>query len=472
MIHLTLLHTNDIHARIDPLLRIATLIRRIRSQVKAAGGYCTVWDGGDAEDTIWLESSATKGSAMMALLHSIGYDLAVLGNATPLRYGPQPIENLAERFGRPLLGANMLDVATGRPVAGLEPYVIQAFGDFKMGVIGLTAPMPSYAFFNTITLGDPLAMLPGLIAKVRSRGAQTVALLSHLASPTDQRIAEQVAGLDLIIGGHDHAKLYPPLVVNGVLIAQAGSLGQFLGRLDLEIDPATGKIAAHTGELIEVGEDIPPDPEAAAALEAERERVRQMLQRVIGELHAPMDKADDRQCAAGNLLADMLLDRVRGAQVALAVICHWTAGLDAGRLTLGALNNALRSTANPARAELSGEQILQFLRQALRPDNAARTLPPLRGAPVGMPHVAGMRVRYDPQTFEPVEVRIGDEPLQPERRYVVAATDLEFSDILNYLVIPFDQVEYEVPIIMPEVMEEYIAKHSPLDAPSENRITT
>ncbi|MBN1890215.1 MAG: bifunctional metallophosphatase/5'-nucleotidase [Thermoflexales bacterium] len=471
MIHLTILHTNDIHARVEPLSRIATLVKRIRGEVETAGGYCTVWDGGDAEDTIWLESSATKGGAMMAVLRSAGYDLAVLGNATPLRYGPQAIGNLAERFGRPLLGANMLDAATGQPVAGLEPYTVQTFGDLKLGVIGLTDPMPFYSFFDTITLGNPLSVLPGLIAQARSRGAQTVALLSHLGSPKDKMLAEQVSGLDLIIGGHDHLKLSPPLVVNGVVIAQAGDYGQFLGRLDLEIDPTTGKITGHTGELIPVGEDIPPEPETVAALETERERMQQMMQRVIGELRAPIDKADDRQCAAGNLLADILLDRVKGAHVALAMVCHWTTGLDAGPLTLGALNSALRSTGNPARAELSGEQIRQFLRQALKPDNAARTLRPLRGVPVGMPHVAGMWVRYDPESFEPVEVRIGGEPLQAERKYVVAATDLEFSEILNYLVVPDQQVEYEVPTIVPEVMEEYVAKYSPLGAPSEGRIT-
>jgi 5'-nucleotidase len=472
MIHLTILHTNDIHARIEPLTRIATLLKRIRGEVETAGGYCTVWDGGDAEDTVWLESSATKGSAMMAVLRSAGYDLAVLGNATPLRYGPQAIEELAKRFGRPLLGANMMDAASGRLVAGLEPYTLQTFGDFKLGVIGLTDPMPFYSFFDTITLGDPLTVLPGLIAQLRSRGAQTVALLSHLGSPKDKMLAEQVNGLDLIIGGHDHVKLYPPLVVNGIVIAQAGDWGQFLGRLDLEIDPATGKLARHTGELIPVGEDIPPDPETVAAIEMERERVQQMMQHVIGELRAPIDKADDRQCAAGDLLADMLLDRVEGAHVALAMVCHWTTGLDAGPLTLGALNDALRSTANPAWAELSGEQILQFLRQALKPDNAARLLRPMRGVPVGMPHVAGMRVRYDPESFEPVDVQIDGEALQAERKYMVAATDLEFSEILNYLVIPDQKVEYEVPIIMPEVMEEYIAKRSPLSAPSGGRITT
>jgi hypothetical protein len=47
------------------------------------------------------------------------------------------------------------------------------------------------------------------------------------------------------------------------------------------------------------------------------------------------------------------------------------------------------------------------------------------------------------------------------RKYIVAATDMEFSEWVGYLAIPDEQVEYEVPIIMPEVLEEYVAKRSP-----------
>jgi 2',3'-cyclic-nucleotide 2'-phosphodiesterase (5'-nucleotidase family) len=194
------------------------------------------------------------------------------------------------------------------------------------------------------------------------------------------------------------------------------------------------------------------------------------MQRVIGELRAPLDLADDRQCAAGNLLADALLDRVQGAQIAMTVTGHWTTGLEAGPLTLGALNAAIRSPANPAEVNVTGAQIAGFLQAALKPENASRRLRVLRGVAVGMPHIAGMRVRYDPASFELVEARVGDEPLELDRHYVVAATDLEFYDFMGYLVIPAEQIRFEVPTIMPEVLEDYIARRSPLGAPDANRI--
>ena len=95
---------------------------------------------------------------------------------------------------------------------------------------------------------------------------------------------------------------------------------------------------------------------------------------------------------------------------------------------------------------------------------------PLRGVAVGMPHVAGMTSRYNPQLLDIVGARVGGEPLQLDRKYVVAAIDLEFYDFVDYLAIPQEQIGYEVPTIMPEVMEDFIVRHSPVSAPVGNRI--
>lgn len=468
---LTILHTNDLHGRVEQLARIATLAKGIRREVKGLGGHCALWDAGDAEDPTLLESNLTKGSAVMALLRGAGYELAALGNATPLRYGPQAIAGLAARFGRPLLGANMFDPATNQLVAGLEPYALLSFGPLRVGVIGLTAPLSLYSFF-TLRLDEPLAILPGLIAEVRARGARIVVCLSHLGSAADKQIAEQVRGLDLIIGAHDHVALESPLVVNGTLIAQAGDYGRYLGRLDLEIDEATGRIGNYRGALLPVGADIPPDADFEGVLEGERARVRELTVRVLGELLEPLEVAFERECAAGNLAADVLLERVKGAEIALTVAGHWRHGLAAGQLSVGALYAAMRSTANPARVELTGAQIVEFLRAALKPENAARQPRPLRGVPVGLPHVAGITAQYDAAAGQPRlrDVRVWGESLVMDRRYIVAGTDLEFSDVLGYLVVPERDIAYEIPTILPEVMEEYILRRSPLSAPARERI--
>ncbi len=465
MTKLTILHTNDLHGRIHQLMRIATVARRIRREVESSGGYCLFVDAGDAEDAILLESAMTKGSAVMAMLRGAGYELEALGNASPLRYGPQCVKALAEYFGRPLLCANMFDPDTQQLVEGLAPFSIRRFGDTTIGIIGLTDPMPQYSFFK-MKLGDPLTMLPDLIDQVRSHGAQTIVLLSHLSSKKDQAVAEQITGLDLIIGGHDHKAFNPPLVANNTIIAQAGEHGRWLGRIDLEIEDA-GKIIQHHGELIPIGEEIPIDLDTQAAVEAQRGRVHQLRQREIGVTSDPIEVAHDQECAAGDWLADVLRERTK-SEVAVALSGHWNTGLEAGPITVGMLYAANRSSANPGRARLTGERLLHFIREALKPENMRRTPQGLRGVPIGFPHVSGMTVQIDNDS---IEAMIDGKPLQLDRTYLVGGTDLEFSDLVGYLNLPNEQVDYEVPTIVPEVLEEYIAAHTPVEMPPANRMT-
>jgi 2',3'-cyclic-nucleotide 2'-phosphodiesterase (5'-nucleotidase family) len=470
MPHLTILHTNDLHGRVEQLTRIATLVRRIRREVEAAGGLCLFVDAGDAEDTTLLESSLTKGSSMNAMLRGAGCDYVALGNSIPLRYGPQAIADMAKHLGRPLVCANFCD-ERGEIVAGLEPFAIHEFDSIKLGIVGLTAPIAAYASFFKLQVAQPETILPTLIEKAKARGAKTILLLSHLASNVDQALAEKIPGVDIIIGGHDHKEI-PPMDVNGTVIAQAGDFGRLLGRLDLEVDPVSGKVTHFEGTLLPVDESVPPDAHAVAAVEAEQARAREIMNRVVGTLSQPFDLADNCECAVGDLLADALLERVKGTEIALALAGHWETGLESGALTQGQLFAANRSTANPAKVELTGEQILQFLRAALKPGNAAQAPHSLRGRKMGLPHVAGLTIRYDPSNLETIEVRVGSQPLQGDQKYVVAATDMEFSDIYGYLVIPDEQVEYEVPTIMPEVLEEYIAHHSPIAPAALGRIRT
>jgi 2',3'-cyclic-nucleotide 2'-phosphodiesterase (5'-nucleotidase family) len=204
-------------------------------------------------------------------------------------------------------------------------------------------------------------------------------------------------------------------------------------------------------------------------VEAERQRALERMSQKIGTLASPFELSDERECAAGNLLADALLERIGRAELALVLAGHWEEGLQAGELTQGTLFTAIRSTANPTWTTLSGEQILGFLREALKPENAARQLHALRGRSVGMPHIAGGRVEYDSELNE-IYVEIAGKPLDRQQQYIVVSTDMEFSDYLDYLVIPFEKMAFEVPTIMPEVLEDHIRRHSPLHAPATGRI--
>lgn len=469
MTNLTLLHTNDLHGRVAQLLRIAGLVKQIKHEVAEAGGICLYLDAGDSEDTSLLESSLTRGSAMDAMLNAATCDHVALGNAIPVRYGEQAITDLVKYLGKPILCAN-LQAADGSILPGLEPFRVESVGPLKIAFIGLTSPLSLYDTIFHLSIQNPLEILPGLVKTVRELGAKTVIVISHIGSPKDKELAELGLDVDIIIGGHDHKEITPPWKIGDTLIVQTGVYGRFLGRLDLKIDDETGKVIDHRGELLAVTDDLPEDSGVQEVVKQQQRRVEQMMSIPVGVLESPLDLAFTCECSAGDFLADALLERVEGAQVALSVPGHWTCGLEAGLVTQGSLYAAMRSTGNPARVEMTGSQIEQTICKALRPESAQRKIMPLRGNPVGMLHIAGIEVVDGDLSANKLSVMMNGKPIDEDGTYIVATSDLEISEYLDYCVIPPEEAEYEVPTILPEVLEDYLRRHSPMPAPKPGRI--
>lgn len=460
MVKLTLLHTNDLHGAVQSLMRAATLVRRIRAEVSTAGGLVLYLDAGDSEETMQVESCLTRGSSMYALLKAATCDQVALGNAIPLRYGPQAIAALAQTYGKPLLCGNLY-YNNGSLPQGLIPYKLLSLGGIQVGILGMTALISAYPIFDLQTT-FPIEKAASLMAEVRAQGAKTVILLSHLGQKADIALAESLTGVDVIVGGHSHDRVSPPLVVGETLIVQAGAFGEVLGRLDLEIDPDSGKVMKYHGKLIPLEKDIEEDQLTAQALGYEKERTQGLMQQKVGELLFPLDVSDTCECSAGDLLADALLARYPGVDISMILAEHWNSGLDAGSVTLGTLNLANRSTGNPCRVKLTGGQVMQFLLAGLQPENLAKTYHALRGRHPGLPHVAGMKLIVRGAPPSSIELWRGNHLVQAEEELLVVTSDLEISDILNYLYIPDEQVNYEVPTILPEVIEEYIRVNTPV----------
>ncbi|MBA4383170.1 MAG: hypothetical protein C0410_00390 [Anaerolinea sp.] len=406
---------------------------------------------------------------MHILMKAASCDFAALGNAIPIRYGPQAIANLAKAFEKPLLCANLFE-KNGELVNGLAPYTIADVRGFKLGVIGITDPMRSYGTIFGIDPKAPEEVLPDLIEQVHGEGARTVIILSHFGSKNDFRLAKNISGMDVIISAHDHQQISPPLEVNDTIIVEAGQFGEWLGRLDIVIDEATGKVIESQGELIPITDEIDADRDFLKTVSFQEKKVDKLMSVEIGEILQPLKCFADGECASGNLLADALLDYVDGAQVAFVINGHWTNGLSTGKITQSDLYTANRSAGNPGKLTLKGKQIQQFLIAALKPENIVRKLHPLRGKECGWPHVAGMIVLVESAHPDHVEIQVDGRTIQAEEELVVAASDMEFSEILGYLPIPDEEIEYEVPTILPEIVEAYLKKHSPIMPDVVNRI--
>ncbi|GAB4022450.1 metallophosphatase [Spirosoma koreense] len=268
---LTILHTNDVHSRLDPfpmdgsrnagkggVARRATLIRKIRQEQPNV----LLFDAGDIfQGTPYF--NLYKGEPEILAMNKLGYDAGTIGNHD----FDGGIDNMVTQFGKasfPLLIANYdfkNTVMDGRTM----PYKVFDKDGIRLGVFGLGIKpeglIPKDAYKETKYL-DPVELGNDTAARLRSeKQCDYVICLSHLGfkynEPTvsDNVLATKTRNIDLIIGGHTHTFLDAPVAVNNldgqpVWINQVGFAGINLGRIDLTFE--RGKAVSSTGKSVEV----------------------------------------------------------------------------------------------------------------------------------------------------------------------------------------------------------------------------
>ncbi|MCS6831839.1 MAG: metallophosphatase, partial [bacterium] len=286
---LTILHTNDTHGNLFPfnypdppdpstqeaqlalrrniggVARRATLVKQLRHT------FGTTWvvDVGDFHDGTAF-SIEHRGQADVAAMNALGYTIATHGNHEFNNTRAQ-WQQLAQMAKFPVVCANVMDSSTKQPL--LKPYELMQVEGARIAVFGLvTESTRGYpATREGIEILDAIDTARRLVPELRSR-ADVVVLLSHLGYEVDQRLAREVPGIDIIVGGHSHTRLAKPDFVpageltsafqkNGTVIAQAFQWGGELGKLEIILrrDPQTGKwtLMSYRGELILVSPDIP-----------------------------------------------------------------------------------------------------------------------------------------------------------------------------------------------------------------------
>ncbi|GAB2576575.1 bifunctional metallophosphatase/5'-nucleotidase [Spirosoma areae] len=268
---LTILHTNDVHSRLDPfpmdgsrnagkggVARRATLIRKIRQEQENV----LLFDAGDIfQGTPYF--NLYKGEPEILAMSQLGYDAGTIGNHD----FDGGIDNMVTQFGKasfPLLIANY-DFKNTVMDGKTMPYKLFEKDGIRIGVFGLGIKpdglIPKDAYRETKYL-DPVDIGNQTAATLRTeKKCDYVVCLSHLGfkydGPTvsDNVLAAKTRNIDLIIGGHTHTFLDAPVVVNNpdgqpVWINQVGFAGINLGRIDLAFE--RGKAVASTGKSVEV----------------------------------------------------------------------------------------------------------------------------------------------------------------------------------------------------------------------------
>ncbi len=261
-VKLTILHTNDVHSRIEPFpmdgsrnagqggaAKRAAMIKSIRSKEKNV----LLFDSGDIfQGTPYF--NVFGGELEMKLMSEMKYDAATMGNHD-FDAGIEGFMKQVKHANFPFIVSNY-DVSENELSTVLSKIKTWEIDGVKIGVYGLGIALdglvPKSLYGSTI-YQDPIERATKYESHlIHEEKCDYVICLSHLGykynsdSVSDIDLAKSTKYTNLILGGHTHTFMREPDVQNNqngnpVYINQAGWAGILLGRVDLMFEKGRKK---------------------------------------------------------------------------------------------------------------------------------------------------------------------------------------------------------------------------------------
>ena len=360
----TILHSNDVHSALiglgpasdySPLTindddtrggyaRISALLATRRKARKSLGPVLTL-DAGDFSMGTPFAAATRQTGGELQLMYRMGYDATTFGNHE-FDLGPDGLGTeirVAAKAGRiPAIVPSNTNFAANDPsLAELQRlakeniirryYVIER-GGIRFGIFGLigkeatiyTSGAGPIQFADAVETGKEMVKILRETEKV-----DVVICLSHggvvkgkdgtYSEGDDIRVAKEVAGIDVLVGGHSHTELPEPIIVNGrVPVVQTGKEGRNIGELVITMDGDNVHVDSY--QLHPINDTIAGDP----AIDSE---INTLKKSVTAAVFASRGFSVDQKLAvvprdlpntfsdiaAGTILANLITDSFREA---------------------------------------------------------------------------------------------------------------------------------------------------------------
>jgi 5'-nucleotidase len=360
----TILHTNDTHSAFIGMgpaadytpftlnddttrggyARLAALIAK-RKAARKGQGPVLVLDAGDFSMGTPFGAASREIGGELQLMSRMGYDATTFGNHE-FDLGPDGLGKAigaAVKAGRvpAVLASNSNIGATDGTLTDLQRlakagilrrHLVIERGGIRFGIFGVLGKEAQFytGGAGAVTFVDAIETAKEMVKVLReTEKVDVVIALSHggvvkdkdgrYTEGDDVRLAQDVPGIDVVIGGHSHTALQEPIIVNGrTPVVQTGKEGQNLGELVVTVDGDTLKVDSY--RLYAIDDSIAGDRTTAAEIDKLKKgvtaavfasrgyRIDQPLAVVPRDL--PNTFAD---IAASTLLANLVTDAFRSA---------------------------------------------------------------------------------------------------------------------------------------------------------------
>lgn len=271
---LTILFTNNNNGLVGPdpgsglggLARRGTVIDRERKRSPA----CIVLDSGDFLPT---SPDEARSRDVVAACAKMDYDAVGIGE-TEFVNGLGFLRGVVKEGKLPFLSSNVkickgedycADLVPSHRIFKVEGREIGVFSFMHQNTLGF-APKSRFKDGEWyIKWVDHVPPLKGFLSTFKGK-VDLIVVLSHAGIDEDRRLAQEVEGIDVIVGGHSQTFLRAPEKVGNTVVVQAASDGRYVGKLVMKLGTRGAGASVQTMEMIAVTKDVPESARVKAVL--------------------------------------------------------------------------------------------------------------------------------------------------------------------------------------------------------------
>jgi 5'-nucleotidase/UDP-sugar diphosphatase len=360
----TILHTNDLHSAFIGMgpesdytpftpnddetrggyARLGALIAK-RKEAGKVRGPVLVLDAGDFSMGTPFGAASREVGGELRIMSRMGYDATTFGNHE-FDLGPDGLGaaiRVAAKAGRvPTVVASNTNVqAADATLADLQllskqgvlrRHLVIERGGIRFGILGLLGKEATFytGGKGAVTFADAIETAKEAVKTLReTEKVDVVICLSHggvtkgedgrYKDGDDVRLAREVPGVDVVIGGHSHTELREPILVNDLIpVVQTGKEGANLGELVISLDG--GKLRVESYRLLPIDDTVAGDRRIAAEIDGMKKSVTEAVFASRGYqvdqplAIAPRDLPNTfADIPASTLLANLCTDAFRSA---------------------------------------------------------------------------------------------------------------------------------------------------------------
>lgn len=493
----TILYTSDIHAQLHthdeffwengkPVYRkrggLAVLKTMVNHFRKKDPAHTILIDGGDYFHGSAV-ASLTEGEALIPLLNDFNYDLILPGNWEVVYKKKKMLYDMGHATAAKIC-ANMWhktnDADNGELI--YPPYWVKYIAGTKIGFIGYTDHLipkrqsPAYSEGIRFEHADfNVAKYIRLLKEVE--GCGIIFLVTHMGLAQQVGLANNpaVAGADFILGADTHERVRVPIEGKYSRVVECGAFGSFLGKLDIEVE--NGKMKSYQYQLLDVDPvKYPADKKLQAMIQKAAAPFNADLSKVIGTTSTPLVRYFVMETPMDNLITDAIHWKFK-TDIALSNGFRFCQPLavdpDKGKadITREFLWNMLPVDSEAKLGIITGRQLWDWQEKELQ--NAFAKDPSKRFGGWFV-RFAGMEVNFTigNEMGKRVNwIKVKGEPVVMDKEYSIVACEREGDPDDTLCRIEKVKNPKRSGVLMHDVIEEYLAAHSPVAPKLEKRAT-